>query len=91
MEDKSCTSSEAGQHLLMPNVQLAQLWTKSLKHMPNFTHIHKLCTENLLFALKHAQGSLSKADFSRTINSTLASTRKQFSRNLVTRSHSKLL
>ena len=31
MEDKSCTSSEAGQHLLMPNVQLAQLWTKSLK------------------------------------------------------------
>ena len=40
MEDKSCTSSEAGQHLLMPNVQLAQLWTKSLKHMPNFTHTH---------------------------------------------------
>ena len=40
MEDKSCTSSEAGQHLLMPNVQLVQLWTKSLKHMPNFTHTH---------------------------------------------------
>ena len=40
MEDKSCTSSEAGQHLLMPNVQLAQPWTKSLKHMPNFTHTH---------------------------------------------------
>ena len=40
MEDKSCTSSEAGQRLLMPNVQLAQLWTKSLKHMPNFTHTH---------------------------------------------------
>ena len=40
MEDKSCTSSETGQHFLMPNVQLAQLWTKSLKHMPNFTHTH---------------------------------------------------
>ena len=40
MEDKSCTSSETGQHLLMPNVQLAQLWAKSLKHMPNFTHTH---------------------------------------------------
>ena len=32
--------SETGQHLLMPNVQLAQLWTKSIKHMPNFTHTH---------------------------------------------------
>ena len=40
MEDKSCTSSETGQHLLIPNVQLAQLWTKNVKHMPNFTHTH---------------------------------------------------
>ena len=40
MEDKSCTLSETGQCLSMPNAQLAQLWTKSFKHMPNFTHTH---------------------------------------------------
>ena len=42
MEDKPGTSTETDQHLSMPNVQLAQLWTKSLKHMPNFTYAHIL-------------------------------------------------
>ena len=67
MEDKSCTSSEAGQHLLMPNVQLAQLWTKSLKHMPNFTrtHIEKhliLRRRNYLTKKQQMQLSTKKVD-----------------------------
>ena len=66
MEDKSWTSREAGQHLLMPNVQLAQLWTKSLEHMPHFTHTHiekhlilekeKLPDKKPADAIKHKKG-----------------------------------
>ena len=40
MEDKPCTSTKADQQTSMPEVYNQQLWTKSLKDMPNFTHEH---------------------------------------------------
>ena len=63
-------------------------------HIPLFQGVnYVLKTYYSLYSLQNKRrlGSLSKADFSRTINSTLVSTRKQFSRNLGTRSHSKSL